>query len=60
MGNGTCFKGAGIEIKSERPANVLVYKENGEWKYTSSTAVYVNISGHNYDLKSTLELEKMK
>lgn len=60
MGNGTYFKGAGIEIKSETSADVLVYRENGEWKYTSSTAVYVNISGHNYDLKSTLELEKMK
>lgn len=56
MGNGTYFKGDSIEIKSERPANVLVYRENGEWKYTSSTAAYVNISGHNYDLKSTLEL----
>lgn len=60
MGNGTYFKGAGIVIKSETSADVLVYRENGEWKYTSSTAVYVNISGHNYDLKSTLELEKMK
>ena len=60
MGNGTCFKGAGIEIKSERPANVLVYKENGEWKYTSSSEAYVTILSHNYNIKSTLELKKMK
>ena len=60
MGNGTYFKGAGIEIKSEKPANVLVYRENGEWKYTSSSEAYVTILSHNYNIKSTLELKKMK
>ena len=60
MGNGTYFKGADIEIKSEMPANVLVYRENGEWKYTSSSEAYVTILSHNYNIKSTLELKKMK
>lgn len=45
MGNGTYFKGAGIEIKSEMPANVLVYRENGEWKYSSSYDASIIIKG---------------
>lgn len=45
MGNGTYFKGAGIEIKSEKPANVLVYRENGEWKYSSSDDASIIIKG---------------
>lgn len=45
MGNGTYFKGAGIEIKSEKPANVLVYREKGEWKYLSSDDASIIIKG---------------
>lgn len=45
MGNGKYFKGAGIEIKSESPANVLVYREKGEWKYLSSDDASIIIKG---------------
>lgn len=45
MGNGIYFKGDGIEIKSEMPANVLVYRENGEWKYSSSDDASIIIKG---------------
>lgn len=45
MGNGTYFKGADIEIKSEKPTNVLVYREKGEWKYLSSDDASIIIKG---------------
>lgn len=45
MGNGTYFKGADIEIKSEKPTNVLVYREKGEWKYSSSDDASIIIKG---------------
>ncbi|WP_287677911.1 heparinase II/III family protein [Bacteroides sp.] len=45
MGNGTYFKGSGIEIKSESPANILVYREKGEWKYSSSDDASIIIKG---------------
>lgn len=45
MGNGTYFKGADIEIRSEKPTNVLVYREKGEWKYLSSDDASIIIKG---------------
>lgn len=45
MGNGTYFKGADIEIKSESPANVLIYREKGGWKYSSSYDASIIIKG---------------
>lgn len=60
MGNGTYFNGFGIEIKSENSADVLVYRENGQWKYTSSSEAYVTISGHNHNIKSTLDFKLLK
>lgn len=60
MGNGTYLKCPGIEIKSDTNADVLVYFEDGEWKYTSSASVQITISGKNYNLKSTLDIKILK
>ena len=60
MGNGTYLKCPGIEIKSDTNADVLVYFEDGEWKYTSSASVQITISGRNYNLESTLDIKILK
>lgn len=60
MGNGTYLKCPGIEIKSDTNADVLVYFEDGEWKYTSSASAQITISGKNYNLKSTLNIKILK
>ena len=60
MGNGTYLKCPGIEIKSDANADVLVYFEDGEWKYTSSASVQITISGRNYNLESTLDIKILK
>ena len=60
MGNGTYFIGAGLEIKSDVPADVLVYKENGEWKYTSTADVEVIILERRYRLEKTLDYKSLK
>ena len=60
MGNGTYLKCPGIEIKSDTNADVLVYSEDGEWKYTSSVSVQITISGRSYNLESTLDIKILK
>ena len=55
MGNGTYFKCPGIEIKSETPADILLYFENGVWKYTSTANIQINISEKEHKLESTID-----
>lgn len=52
MGNGTYFKGAGIEIKSENPADVLVFVEDGKWKCTSSVYAVIKVGGKKHEVNT--------
>ena len=53
MGNGTYYKGSGVEIKTSVPGDVLLYSDADGWKYTSSVDSEIMILGKSYKLEKT-------
>ena len=53
MGNGTYYKGSGVEIKTSVPGDVLLYSDADGWKYTSSVDFEIMILGKSYKLEKT-------
>ncbi|MCM1490200.1 MAG: heparinase II/III-family protein [Muribaculum sp.] len=50
IGNGVSLSAPGIKIRADRPCDVLVRKENGVWKYTSSADFRLSVGGKQYNL----------
>lgn len=53
MGNGTYYKGSGVEIKTSVSGDVLLYSDADGWKYTSSVDFEIMILGKSYKLEKT-------
>ena len=60
MGNGTYYKGSGIEIKTSVPGDVLLYSDSDGWKYTSSVDFEIVVLGKSYKLEKTANLVAIK
>lgn len=52
LGNGTCYKCKGIEIKSTTPSDILVYYEHQKWKCKSSSDAVIIIEGTRYEISA--------
>lgn len=52
LGNGTCYRCKGIEIKSTTPSDVLVYYEHQKWKCKSSSDAVIIIEGTRYEISA--------
>lgn len=52
LGNGTCYKCKGIEIKSTTPSDILVYYEHQKWKCKSSSDAVITIEGTRYEISA--------
>ena len=60
MGNGTYYKGSGVEIKTSVPGDVLLYSDSDGWKYTSSVDFEIVVLGKSYKLEKTANLVAIK
>lgn len=52
LGNGTCYRCKGIEIKSTTPSDILVYYEHQKWKCKSSSDAVIIIEGTRYEVSA--------
>lgn len=52
LGNGTCYRCKGIEIKSTTPSDILVYYEHQKWKCKSSSDAVIIIEGTRYEISA--------
>ena len=52
LGNGTCYKCKGIEIKSTTPSDILVYYEHQKLKCKSSSDAVIIIEGTRYEISA--------
>lgn len=53
LGNGTLFKGYGVDIRSKESADVSLENRNGVWYYTASVPCTVIVDGKKHKLKAT-------